>query len=54
MSTTINYKHASLMRRLFAALLDGVVIGLFGTVLGVGAYLPLMAELIHQEKASPS
>ena len=43
MSTTISYKHASLMRRIFAALLDGVLIGLFGffpSVL-VGAFLLL-------------
>jgi len=39
MSTPISYRHASLVRRLFAALLDGVLIGLFGSVLFVGAYL---------------
>jgi len=39
MSTTISYKPASLMRRLFAAILDGVLIGLFGSVLLVGVSL---------------
>ena len=37
MSVITSYKPASLMRRLFAVLLDGVLIGLFGTVLLVVA-----------------
>ncbi len=43
MSIPISYKYASVIRRLIAALLDGVLIGLFGCILIVGGAFALCA-----------